>query len=413
MLSFLEQICIDSGILGTEKHLLLDDGYRWSSVVPNDFWHLSGLHKTPSDKCLDTLLKLNGVKLDVHPPQKFVSAMTSVMSGSVQQPPWGYVMPGDAHKAFMKRLVNETKETFTSLNREFYETVWVPQATVLKSLRPMKINGKRFLQVLEESGMNHRVIDSFRPDPQGFSSSIVYDRFGTRTGRLTAKSGPNVLTLKKDFRDMIVSSFSGGSIVSVDFSALEARILLYEGGGVCPEADLYSYISSQVFGGSVSRKMIKGAVISELYGSSKAALGNALGISGKELDDFVSRVKNFFRTIDLKKKVKGEFIQKGHITNHYGRRIAIEDPLDHIFVNSWAQSTGVDVSLLGFSKIVESLAGDPGVRPLFVLHDALILDVHPDSMQSVQSIKSINVPGFSQEFFLKVENFNCSQGIVQ
>jgi hypothetical protein len=399
----LEQICIDSSVLGTEKHLLLDEGYLWSSTVPAGFWHLSGKLKTYDDRCLDTLLKLNGTSLDVSPPARFVSAMSSLVSGSFQALPWSLIMPADAHRAFVKRLINSVKETFPTLNRAFYEAVWVPEAHVLRSLAPAKIDRRRFEFVLEESGMNHRVVDGFKPGIDGFAVPVTYDRFGTRTGRLTVESGPHILTIKKQYRDMIVPSHLGGSIVSLDFSALEARVLLYEAGGSCPDVDLYSYISSEVFGGSVDRKAAKGAVISELYGSSKTALGAALGIGGKELDDFVAKVKSYFKTIELKKRVKDEFLKTGTITNRYGRRIVIEEPLDHIFVNSYAQSTGVDVALLGFSNIVEDLSSSPGIRPLFVLHDALILDVAPEDIEKVMSIKEVKVPGYVQVFPIKPE----------
>lgn len=399
----MEQICIDSSILGTEKHLILDEGYLWSSTVPTDFWHLSGFPKTSSDRCLDTLLKLNGADVDITPPQKFVSAMSSIASGSMGTMPWSLIMPADAHRSFVKRLVNSMKETFPTLNRGFYESVWVPQSHVLRSLVPARVDRQKFERAVEESGMNHRVVDGFKPGADGFAAPVVYDRFGTRTGRLTVQSGPDILTIKKQYRNMITPSRPGGKIISLDFSALEARVLLYEAGGSCPDDDLYTHISSEVFGGSVDRKAAKGAVISELYGSSKAALGNVLGISGQDLDNFVFKVKSYFKTNELKKRVKDEFLKTGCITNRYGRRVVIKDPLDHIFVNSYAQSTGADVAFLGFSNIVRELESRPGVRPIFVLHDALILDVAPEDVPHVLSIKDVKVPGYVQIFPVKPE----------
>ncbi len=256
---------------------------------------------------------------------------------------------------------------------------------------------------MAEMSVNSRVVEGFRPGQGGYAAPVVYDRFGTRTGRLTVASGPNVLTLKKDYRDMIVSSYTGGKIAYIDFAALEARVLLYEAGGRCDDIDIYTYINNELFNGAASRRAIKGAVISELYGSSKSALGAALGIHGKELDDFVGKVKGLFKTSDLCKRVKDQFLKTAHITNKYGRRVHIEDPLDHIFVNSYAQSTGVDVSLLGFSEIAKMLAGKPGIRPLFVLHDALIMDVSPENLDLVAGLKEVLVPGYTQSFPLKVE----------
>ena len=399
----IDSLCIDSVLLGTEKNLVIDDGYWWTTNVPASSWHLSGTCKLHSDRCLDTLLRLNNAVIDVSPPKRFVSAMSTLMLGSNMQVPWVQVMSERDHRAFMKNLINRLVEVFSTLSKDYYVNTWVPQAAVLRSLQPAKISKHRFEEVLVESGMNSRVVEGFRPGTDGYAMPITYDRFGTRTGRLTVESGPSILTVKKEYRDMITSAFPGGKIAYVDFAALEVRILLYETGGHCDEVDIYTHISQQAFGGSVSRKATKGAVISELYGSSKAALGAVLGIQGKELNEFVNRVKDFFQTTQLRKKIKDEFIKTGYITNRYGRKILIEDPLDHIFINSYAQSTGVDVSLLGFSSIVEQLQGYSGIRPLFVLHDALLLDVSPDCFGILNEIKKVNVPGYEQVFPLKVE----------
>jgi DNA polymerase-1 len=277
----------------------------------------------------------------------------------------------------------------------------MPQGHIFNELQPAKINPQRFFEVLSESGMNHRVINGFKPDARGYASPIIYDRFGTRTGRLTVQSGPGILTMKKEYRDMIIPSWEGGQILSIDFSSLEARILLYEANGDCQSPDLYSQISQDLFGGAKSRKAVKGAVISELYGSSKTALGLALNIKGRELDDFVLKIKDFFKTSQLKKRLKDEYYSCGHITNKHGKKIQIDEPADHIFVNSYAQSTGVDVSLLGFSKIVNQLKSNK-IRPLFLLHDELIIDVHPDEIEKVFQIKDVEIPGYQQRFPLKV-----------
>lgn len=393
-----EPFCIDSRLLGTEKNLLIDGGFSWIPTIPKDVWHLSGSCKLRSDRCLDTLGRLNHRPLDVSPPKKYANMMSTVMSGSCVSPPWSQVMTARDHRTFVEGLINSAKEALATFSKDYYTNVWVPQSRVLRSLQPAKVSDERFREVLAASGMNSRVIEGFRPGPSGYADPIEYDRFGTRTGRLTVESGPGILTVKKDFRDMIIPSNPDGKIVYFDFAALEARVLLYEAGGRCDDVDMYSYINRELFGGTAERKAIKGAVISELYGSSKAALGAALGISGKDLDDFVGKVKGFFRTSDLKKRVKEEFLKTGCITNRHGRKIVIEEPLDHIFVNSYAQSTGVDVSLLGFSEIVDQFAGRPGIRPLFVLHDALILDVDYEDLEFVSNIKSVKVPGYVQKF---------------
>ena len=59
--------------------------------------------------------------------------------------------------------------------------------------------------------------------------------------------------------------------------------------------------------------------------------------------------------------------KNGWITNMYGRRVQIDEPLDHILVNSYSQSTGADVAMLGFQDILQRFKKLPGVVPLYVL----------------------------------------------
>jgi hypothetical protein len=41
--------------------------------------------------------------------------------------------------------------------------------------------------------------------------------------------------------------------------------------------------------------------------------------------------------------------------------------------------------------------------PLYVLHDALLLDVHLEELAAVEAVSSVRVPGYVQKFPLKLE----------
>lgn len=394
---------LDKLILGTDNHLCLQlDGCFWTSKLLEGMWTLSK-HPLPySSRCLNDLFELEGLIPPLDPPNRFVKSMQTFAARATISPPWSMIMPQDEHRSFVERLINFTSQTLASINLSYYNDVWDKGNVVLRSLLPAKVDGKRFLEVVEDSGMNRRVIEGFRPDGAGFASPVVYDRFGTRTGRLTVKSGPGILTMKKEYKDVIVPSVPGGHIVSVDFSALEVRVLLHEAGGTCDSSDLYEHISNELFFGKVDRKSVKAAVIAESYGSSKSVLSTFLKIGGRELDEFVEKIRSYLGIKELREKVSGQYWKDGHIRNKYGRRVAIDAPQGHIFVNSYAQSTGADVSLMGFSEVVQSLMKSPGVRPLFVVHDELILDVSPERMEEVSRITSVKVPGFDQIFPLKM-----------
>jgi DNA polymerase I-like protein with 3'-5' exonuclease and polymerase domains len=217
---------------------------------------------------------------------------------------------------------------------------------------------------------------------------------------MTVASGPNILLLKKEHRHIIKSSFTGGSVVYLDFSSLEARVLLYESGGSCEGSDLYTSIAEKI--GNVNRDAVKLAVLAELYGSSKNSLALTLGLSDTNLHEFIKRVGEVINTRDLLVTLKKQFAENGYIRNKFGRKLEIARPQDNIFINYYAQSTGVDVALLGFNNIMNTLGTD-GIRPLFVLHDALVLDVREDRLKDVERLTDVQVPGFSSKFPLKLE----------
>lgn len=397
--------CIDAAVLGTDRHLVsCADGFTWHATVPKDMWHLSGRVKPDSDWCLDTVLRLGGATVDLAPPVRFVNAMATVSSGSnITAMPWQRIMPARAHRAFVQGIIDQVVVAMAKAPVNYYRDTWVPGNAVIRSLRPAVVDKGRFDELIKAGEGNVSAIRSFEPDDNGFAEPIIYDRFKTLTGRLTVNSGPQILTLKREHRDLLVSD-TGGCIVSVDFAALEARVLLYEAGRRCDEPDLYGMIARDL---GYDRKAVKAAVISELYGSSKYALGKVLGIEGKELNSFVRRVKAYFNTRELLNRIKAQFFETGHIINRYGRPVLIDDPMDHIFINYYAQSSGVDVTLLGFSLLVEHLAREcPGVRPLYLLHDALILDVPLKYIDEVMATRTVTVPGYVQKFYLKSEHIS-------
>jgi hypothetical protein len=396
-------ILIDKKVLGTESHLISDQGYFWTDDIPPGVWHLSREIKDGSDKCLNSLLRLNGASVDLSPGKKWVNSIETLTK--IDSPPWRHILPRDEFLMFLERLVISVDETYPKLKTQFYNETWVPSAHVLRSLQPSKINLDRYSQILSLSGLNlNNLQSSFNPNGS-FCPAVSYNRFGTRTGRLVVESGPPILTLKKEFRDVFESSYEGGSIISIDFSALESRIVLYESGGDNINPDLYHQIAMELFGSGDKRKIVKGAVLAEIYGASKSMLARTLGLDWGDLEVFTRRIKKYFKISELKDRLRKNWEDNNCIINRFGRRVSIETSADHILLNSYSQSTGVDVSLLGFSQIVKEFSGE-GFRPLFVLHDALIVDVSDEKLHDLEGLKCISIPTFSQVFPLKIEKFS-------
>lgn len=397
--------CIDSSIIGTDRHLVCDrDGFSWVHHVPDETYHFTGTVKEANDWCLDSLLKLSGVSIDPNPPLRFVNSM-SVFSGSLEgmHVPWQKIMPDQEHRVFVRHIVSSIEGCQSILCLEYFETAWRAANAVLRSLQPCYVNKQTWRELVELNEGNVPALRSFEPNLRSRSPLIVYNRFGTLTGRLTVVQGPQILTLKREHRRMLRSRYGDdGQVISLDFAALEARILLYEHGGRCDEADLYQMIAREL---GYERKAIKGAVISELYGSSKRALGVQLGISGTELDEFVQKIKHHFSTSELLERIKSQFLKTGKITNRYGRPVVVDEPLDNLFISYYGQSTGVDVTLLGFKQVIDTLEQTaPRSKPIFLLHDAIIIDAHKEELDEIRKIQALRIKGYVQRFFLKAEN---------
>jgi hypothetical protein len=397
-----EDVVIDKTVLGSDAHLCFGpSGFGLVETICQNAWHLSGEPKLYSRKCLDSLFRLNGIEFDQSPGKKWVS---SVKCARGEKIPWSLILPRDEYRRFTERLVNKIKENIVEINSEYCDGTWNEAGGILRALSSARVKRDHVERIISENEMKSKTLQSLLPLDGDVLQVVRYNRFGTRTGRLIVESGPEILTLKKEFREVFVSKYSGGEILSLDFSSLEARVLLYTLGGDCDDPDLYGKIARDSFGDEAKRKIVKGAVLAELYGASRASLAATLGIDGGELEIFVRRIKKIFKTADLLLALKKEYADKGFISNAYGRRVPVDNPADHILVNSYAQSTGVDVSLLGFSSLVKRLK-NISVDPLFVLHDALIVDCPKESLADIRMITSIRVPKFSQIFPVKIDKF--------
>ena len=78
--------------------------------------------------------------------------------------------------------------------------------------------------------------------------------------------------------------------------------------------------------------------------------------------------------------------------NCFGRPINPSSYRDSLVYNNWLQSSAVDVSLLGFRKLIKRFR-DFNIKfnPLFLIHDALIIDASPEMIEKLEPESDINV----------------------
>jgi hypothetical protein len=406
-------VLIHKSLLGSSEHLLLSKDEKGNvsysklrdvNHVSSDYWEFTGSLKY-TNNCFDTAAKLNLQVLKTLPEQKYIDSFSFLKIH--ESIPWQIALPSDVYVNFIRGVIKSVISAWGNIDEEYYD-IFCRQNEFLKTLKPAMVDVDRFEKFAddEDAHANNAIIKSFTP--KDFSNPYLavtqYSRFATRTGRLTTESGPMILNIKKQYRNIIKSRYVGGKIYMLDFSSLEPRGLLYENGYSCDD-DLYSYISRVIpDASSYTREHIKVVVLGILYGQGKESLSKLMSIDGDMVDSLMKNINQLLGIEALKVRLREQVYKWGYISNFYGRKIEILNPSDHILVNSYAQSTGVDISLLGFSELCKGF--DKSIIPLFVLHDALFVDVPPELIENVKKISNVQVQGYEYPFKLKAQELS-------
>ena len=231
---------------------------------------------------------------------------------------------------------------------------------------------------------NVSIAKGFYAKKDGFLELPEYSITRTLTGRMTIIKGPQILTAPKLIRKHLKSTFPGGKIVQIDFVSLEPRVamqLTEESLG----PDVYKYLGEKLFEQKVSRSVVKKLVLCAVYGASEATLKKGLppGINITQLVDKTKQILNYEMVV---KKQRESFQKFGKINNFFGRPIEPQHARDSLLYNHYIQSSAVDVALLGFGKILDRIPAR--VRPIFFIHDAMLVDLHPDDIETFKKVSS-------------------------
>jgi len=372
--------------------------------------------------------------------------------------PWGMILPEALLENYNKHL-GIFEHTLQSLrdNSPYLNDVFIPTETALFAkdsiFQPAKIDLERYKQYLDEDPS--KIVQSFEPGPDGFAQKPVYSRISTATGRLKVESGPNILNLKKQHRDMIVSRWgSDGAIIGLDYQALEPSLLIAfnklrpAGSLTPPETDKrgYStlgtseriqgriayvdpYIQVMNLGGlgaagapGQMREIIKQITVSRMNGMQDGGLIQKIKTEIRDLagaihpEELLEKVDEVLCLNSVFDRLYADWTQRSncrYIDNFYGRPFLCDS--DTLLINRFFQSSAVDVAMLGFANIINYiLCNIPDVPeflgstavPLFLLHDMIIFDVNtaPGSsglttLNSFAKIGSNDLLGFEDGSF--------------
>ena len=192
---------------------------------------------------------------------------------------------------------------------------------------------------------------------------VLYNIFGSATGRLTTKRGSvPVLTLKKEQRNLLKPQ--NDAFVELDLNAAEIRMLMALSGREQPQGDIHEHLQKEIFGGWRKRSEFKERLFAWLYNPNS---------DDTVFDRFFSRetFRDFFEAEDEV------------LTTPFGRRLAVEQRKAQ---NYLLQSTTSDQVLENAYKIQKMLRGTKSTIA-FTLHDSIILDMCQKDAIMLKDIK--------------------------
>lgn len=380
--------------MGTPFHLLCDDfgEYHKAEQEPTD---------TLSVKSKDIWLysKLYGFDLPYFPPKRYVDSIGQVLEYEekvIHNIPWHHIMPFDIYKEELKKYTGFFKQHLSNIKPDYVDNVYKQQNILFDSLKPAKINTEKFLENLEKNFGDGDAIKTFVPE-NGYTSKIYYDRLNTITGRLTVYKGPNILTLKREYRHMLESRFGDkGKIYYLDYSSLEPRLLLSTTNKKDIPQDIYQHVINEldINDKNITREAIKQVILTKIYGGSDDLIKHNLKSSSniRHPEDIIKLVTIYFNIEDLKKKLSEEYYSNNgsHIMNAYDKPVLCPDTQPYKLINYYIQSTGVDVAMLGFTNIINKInlleELHNHIIPVFLLHDAILFDIHNDYEKYVDKV---------------------------
>jgi len=293
------------------------------------------------------------------------------------------------------------KNKLEEKDKKSYNKIFLKHEDLINNLENYTLNNlvyKAFIEIEKNESVKNNLI-SFN---NKINCNIKYSLTSTISGRLIVSQGPNILTLPNRCRKIFNSKWSNnGKLLSVDFKNLEPRIVKkILGDNVA--YDIYSEILDQLeFKSEIDRSLIKKAVISVMYGKTSPIEG----ISIERSSIILEKTKNYFNLESILEKAKN-ISNDEYRLNYFGRPIHNKnEESDHKIINNFIQSSAVDVALKYFYEITNSLK-HLKVRPLFLIHDAIVFDVCNDDFKEFENFVKKGYNDESLGYFpVEITNF--------
>lgn len=294
-------------------------------------------------------------------------------------------IPREVVRDHAKTISKAANRVMQNKSNALYLDYYLDIVNFLKTMKtPLADESKiKFYAESQKHDGPRRNIEAFLPTSTGFSKVTEYCNARTATGRLTVVKGPNILTAPSEVRNCFKSRFKNGSIFQIDIISAEPKFALYE-SEVNPPIDVYNEMNKILFSGEMKRSGIKIATLCALYGQSPSNLSKSLppGFSATRV---IQDVKNYFGIKELQSRLLSAY-NEGDLRNALGRPLSPPDK--NTLVSYYLQSSVAEAAILMFKNLCDS---EPDLVPLYVIHDALIVDAKPRLSDFFLSNKKIDL----------------------
>ena len=228
------------------------------------------------------------------------------------------------------------------------------------SRRPILIDQERLLKHSHKD-MKAKALRNFLG---GENKPILYDVWGSRTGRLATKNGSfPIMNLKKELADVVVPK--NNIFVVFDLNGAEIRTLLSLSTGTHPREDVHEYNIKNVYRGIGTRDKAKKRFFAWLY--------------NPNAEDYLTE-RHYNKT-----KVLKEFYRDGVVHTPFGRKIPTDD---FHSLNYLLQSTSSDNCMMQCVKINKFLKHTNSFVHS-VIHDSLTIDLDLKDRHLLPQIQEI------------------------
>ena len=382
------KLLIASSNFGKDKHLAYDGkNYSWVSSIDKDSLVLCGdPNKSYAINHICSLLKLEKPSL-LDEAQKKSFEELGVPTSEI---PTMWIYSAEKFKKRLEKITEWASDIYENLDGYSYINTFQEELELLQGMEAAMFDTTSFNRWCLGKNIDKKVKKSFTTNRFGYLERVSYNNVSTRTGRIVTQSGPQLLTANKEIRKFLKSRYKNGKVIQLDFISLEPRVALYAAGNNFVQ-DVYKMFNEVYFANSLERSQIKKLVLCALYGAGTRTLKKILpeNISPSKAVKNVREAMNFFSLVESKKK---ELEENSEMTNFFGRKITPSSDRDSIIFNNWVQSSAVDVSLVGFLKLIKQFKSlDLKFNPLFLIHDALIVDASPEMIKKLHLDKDISV----------------------